>query len=189
MAFTESWSDANNDGAIDPTEVVIGPDTFHGSTVPTRTLSANTSVALFNNRLRIGAQLDYRGGFVSHNVNGLFQCAFQVNCRELHDPNATLAEQAAAVAGARAFGAYAQNAEHIRLREASVTYTVSNTLARTIGAKTANVTLTGRNLWLKKYGFTSWDPENVTQSNDAANYNFSAQAQPLIGILRVNLTF
>ncbi|MBX3145924.1 MAG: SusC/RagA family TonB-linked outer membrane protein [Gemmatimonadales bacterium] len=185
----ESWSDANNDGAIDPTEVVIGPDTFHGSTVPTRTLSANTSVALFNNRLRIGAQLDYRGGFVSHNVNGLFQCAFQVNCRELHDPNATLAEQAAAVAGARAFGAYAQNAEHIRLREASVTYTVSNTLARTIGAKTANVTLTGRNLWLKKYGFTSWDPENVTQSNDAANYNFSAQAQPLIGILRVNLTF
>lgn len=186
----ESFSDANNDGAISPDEVVVGSAlAFHGSTVPTRTLAVNQSLGLFNNKLRIGAQLDYRGGFVTHNVNNLFQCAFQVNCRELHDPNATLAEQAAAVAGARAFGAYAQNGEHIRLREASVTYTLSSTFARSFGAKAANITLTGRNLWLKKYGFTSWDPENVTQSNDAANYNFSVQPQPVVGILRVNLTF
>ncbi len=186
----ESFSDANGDGAISPDEVVVTSEqVFHGSTVPTRTLAANTSLSLFNNRLRIGAQIDYRGGYATHNVNALFQCAFQVNCRELHDPNATLAEQAAAVSGARAFGAYAQNAEHIRLREASVTYTLSNTVARTFGAKSANLTLTGRNLWIKKYGFTSWDPENVTQANDAANYNFFVPMQPVTAILRANLTF
>ena len=52
-----------------------------------------------------------------------------------------------------------------------------------------NITLTGRNLLLKKFGFTSWDPENNTQSVDGPNYNFVQQAQPLIGILRVNLGF
>ena len=185
-----SWSDADNNGAIDPSEVVVS-DTlvYHGSTVPTRTLSANTSLSLFNNRIRIGGQIDYRGGYVTHNVNGLFQCAFQVNCQALHDPSASLEEQAKAVAGARAFGAYAENAEHVRLREASITYIAPNSMARAIGARSMNITLTGRNLWLKKFGFKSWDPENVTQSADAANYNFVQQAQPVYGILRVNLAF
>ncbi|MBX3146904.1 MAG: SusC/RagA family TonB-linked outer membrane protein [Gemmatimonadales bacterium] len=184
------FADANGDGAISPDEVEVTSEAvFHGSTVPTRNLAANTSLALFNNRVRVGAQVDYRGGYVTHNVNDMFMCAFQVNCRALHDPTASLEEQAAAIAGPMAFGAYAQNAEHVRLREASITYTLSNTLARSLGAKTANLTLTGRNLWLKTFGFTSWDPENVTGSADAANYNFSAQRQPVVGMLRVNLTF
>ena len=183
-----SFKDANGDGVIDPTEVVVTTDlVFHGSTVPTRTLAVNTSVSLFKNKLRIGGQLDYRGGYVSLNVNDLFQCAFQTNCRALHDPAATLEEQAKAVAGARAFGAYAENAEHIRLREASITYTASNRLAGLFRARSMNITLTGRNLLLKKFGFKSWDPENVTQSADAANYNFGQQAQPRYAIVRVNL--
>ena len=101
----------------------------------------------------------------------------------------SLEEQAKAIAGPRAFGAYAENAEHLRLREASITYTASKALAGVLGARTMNITLTGRNLWLKKFGFTSWDPENNTQSGDGPNYNFVQQAQPLIGILRVNLGF
>ena len=184
------FEDKNGDGAIDPSEVTV-TDTlmYHGSTVPTRTLAVNTSLGLFKNKLRIGGQIDYRGGYVTHNVNNLFQCAFQVNCKALHDPSVSLEEQAKAVAGPRAFGAYAENAEHIRLREASLTYTASNSLARVFGARSMNITLTGRNLLLKKFGFQSWDPENVTQSADAANYNFVQQAQPVIGILRINLGF
>ncbi len=184
------FADKNGNGAIDPTEVTV-TDTlmFHGSTVPTRNLAVNTSLSLFNNKLRIGGQIDYRGGYVTHNVNGLFQCAFQVNCQALHDPAASLEEQAKAVAGPRAFGAYAENAEHIRLREASITYNAGKSLAAVFGARTMNITLTGRNLYLKKFGFTSWDPENNTQSGDGPNYNFVQQAQPLIGILRVNLAF
>jgi hypothetical protein len=184
------FADANGDGAISPTEVTVS-DTlmFHGSTVPTRNLAVNTSASFWGNRLRIGGQIDYRGGYVTHNVNQLFQCAFQVNCQQLHDPSTSLEEQAKAVAGPRAFGAYAENAEHIRLREASITYTASNGLAGMFGARSMNITLTGRNLLLKKFGFNSWDPENVTQSNDAANYNFVQQAQPVYGILRINLGF
>ncbi|MEZ4457268.1 MAG: SusC/RagA family TonB-linked outer membrane protein [Gemmatimonadales bacterium] len=184
------FEDKNGDGAIDPSEVTV-TDTlmFHGSTVPTRTLAVNTSLSMFRGKLRLGGQIDYRGGYVTHNVNDLFQCAFQVNCRALHDPNASLEDQAKAVAGPRAFGAYAENAEHIRLREASLTYTASNKLAALVGARSMNITLTGRNLLLKKFGFKSWDPENVTQSGDAANYNFVQQAQPVYGILRINLGF
>ena len=199
-----SFADKNGDGAIDPTEVVVS-DTlmFHGSTVPTRTVALNTSLALFKNKIRIGGQLDYRGGYVTHDVNLLFQCAFQVNCQALHDPSATLSQQAAAVAGPRAFGAYAERADHMRLREASISYTASNTLARAFGAKSMSITLTGRNLWLHKFAgpgctpsrqsclnsFGSWDPENVTQSTDGTNYNFVQQMQPVVGILRFNLGF
>jgi hypothetical protein len=146
-------------------------------------------LSLFKNKIRIGSQLDYKGGFVSLNVNDLFQCAFQVNCRANHDPAASLEDQAKAAAGPRAFGAYFENAEHIRLREASITYTASDKFARALGARSMNITLTGRNLWLKRFDFKSWDPENVTQSADAANYNFGQQAQPVIGILRINLGF
>ncbi|MFN0181554.1 MAG: SusC/RagA family TonB-linked outer membrane protein [Gemmatimonadales bacterium] len=184
------WADTNGDGAISPSEVTV-TDTlmFHGSTVPTRNLAVNTSLGLFRGKLRVGGQIDYRGGYVTHNVNDLFRCAFQVNCEQLHDPSASLEDQAKAIAGPRAFGAFAENAEHIRLREASITYTAANSLARIFGARTMNITLTGRNLWLKKFGFKSWDPENVTQSNDASNYNFVQQAQPVLGILRINLGF
>jgi TonB-linked SusC/RagA family outer membrane protein len=185
-----SFSDADNDGFIEPNEVVVSDTAyFLGSTIPTRTLALNTSLSLFKNKLRIGGQLDYRGGFTTLNVNDLFQCAFQVNCRFLHDPTATLAEQARAIAGPRAFGAFAENGEHIRFREVSVSYNAASSLARVLGARTMNVTLTGRNLALWKFGFNSWDPENVTQSTDAVNYNFVQQAQPLTIILRLNLGF
>jgi len=185
-----SFNDANGDGAISPSEVVV-TDTliFHGSTIPTRTMAVNTSLSLFKNKLRLGGQIDYRGGYVTLNVNDLFRCAFQVNCEQLHDPNASLEDQAKAVAGPRAFGSFAENAEHIRLREASLTYNAPVSLARVFGARSMNVTLTGRNLWIKKYGFKSWDPENNTQSRDDTNYNFVQQAQPVIGILRINLGF
>jgi hypothetical protein len=70
-----------------------------------------------------------------------------------------------------------------------VSYNAASSLARVLGARTMNVTLTGRNLALWKFGFNSWDPENVTQSTDAVNYNFVQQAQPLTIILRLNLGF
>jgi TonB-linked SusC/RagA family outer membrane protein len=185
-----SFSDADGDGFIEPTEVVVSDTAlFLGSTIPTRTLALNTSWSLFKNKLRVGGQLDYRGGFTTLNVNDLFQCAFQINCRFLHDPTATLAEQARAIAGPRAFGAFAEKGDHIRFREVSVSYTAASSLARILGARTMSLTLTGRNVALWKFGFNSWDPENVTQSTDAVNYNFVQQAQPLTIILRLNLGF
>jgi hypothetical protein len=184
-----SYNDANSDGFIDPTEVVVS-DTlvFLGSTVPTRTLTATNAFSLFRNRLSLVLMGEYKGGYVTHNVNGLFLCAFQVNCRARHDPTVSLEEQAKAVAGARAFGAYAEDGTFFRLREASLTYHAPTSVARIIGARSGSVTLTARNVFMLT-GFDSWDPENVTQSNDAANYNFFQLRQPLYLVLRFNLGF
>jgi TonB-linked SusC/RagA family outer membrane protein len=184
-----SWSDANSDGFIAPTEVVV-TDTlvFLGSTVPTRTLSLSNTFALLQQRLTLGVMTEYKGGFVTHNVNDLFQCAFQVNCRSIHDPTASLEDQAKAVAGARAFGAYADDATFVRLREVSATYNVGPRIARYARASGAHVVLSGRNLYMWKRTNT-WDPENVTQSTDGQNYSFGALAQPATFIFRLNLEY
>lgn len=184
-----SYDDANGDGFIDPTEVVVS-DTlvFLGSTVPTRTLTATNAFSLLGNRLSVMLMGEYKGGYVTHNVNGLFLCAFQVNCRDRHDPGVSLEAQAKAVAGARAFGAYAEDGSFFRLREASVTYHAPASIARIIGARSGSVTFSARNVFMIT-GFDSWDPENVTQSGDASNYNFFQLRQPLYLVLRFNLGF
>lgn len=185
----KSYRDANNDRFIDPTEVVVS-DTleFLGASVPSRTLSLSSNVSLLNNRLRLGLLGEYRGGYVTLNVNDLFQCGFQRNCRGLHDPTASLEDQAKAVAASRAFGAYVDDGSFVRLREASAMYDVGPGISRYARARSANVVLTGRNLLMWKRTKT-WDPENVTQSADASNYNFGQQAQPAIFILRLNLGY
>jgi TonB-linked SusC/RagA family outer membrane protein len=185
-----SYSDKNGDGFIDPTEVVVSDTVvYKGSSVPTRTLTANTGVSLWRNRFRVGAQIDYKGGFVSSNFNDAFTCGFSLNCRSLHDPTASLEDQARAIAAPRAFaGAYTQNAEHIRLREVAITYNAPASVARWLRARTMNVTLAGRNLALWKFGFKSWDPENVYGTQEGS-YNFMVQAQPVVGVLRINLGF
>lgn len=185
----KSFDDANSDGFIDPTEVVVS-DTleFLGSSVPTRQLYVTNSLSLFNDRVRVGVMGEYKGGYVSLNVNGLFLCAFQVNCRANHDPTTSLEEQAKAVAGPRAFGAYAEDASFFRLRELSLTYNAPSGVARWIRARSASATITARNVFILT-GFDSWDPENVTQSADAANYNFFQLRQPLILLVRFNLGY
>jgi outer membrane receptor protein involved in Fe transport len=186
------YADKNHDGLIDPSEVTVSDTLIYlGSTIPTRTLSANTEISLFRNRLRIGAQFDYRGGYVVHDVDQLFMCGFQGNCGALNDAtHYSLEEQAKAVAGASAVGAYAEPGDHIRLREASLSYTMPARVARWFGAHALTFNLTGRNLLLWKFGYKSWDPENVTSgSSDAAAYAFAVQPQPRYFIARVNFTF
>jgi hypothetical protein len=183
------FKDANNNQVIEPSEVTA-TDTavFIGSTVPVRQIAINSSVGLFQDKLRISGLFDWRGGHVSHNVNGLFQCAFRQNCAALHVKGYELEEQAKAVVGPRAFGAYGEKADFLRLREASVTYTLPAPWSRMLKARSANLQLTGRNLALWT-DFGSWDPENTTQGTDAANYNFVQQAQPRSVLFRVNLGY
>jgi hypothetical protein len=158
-----SYADANNNQTIEPGEVVV-TDTavFIGATIPVRSLSLSNSVSLFGDKLRLSGLLDYRAGFVSHNVNGLFQCAFRQNCAALHVKGYDLEEQAKAVAGPRAFGAYGEQADFLRFREFSVQYTLPGSVARVLRASSANAQFTGRNLWTWTKEFTAWDPENNT---------------------------
>jgi hypothetical protein len=122
-------------------------------------------------------------------VNGLFQCAFRQNCAALHVKGYDLQEQAKAVAGPRAFGAYGEDADFIRFREFSLQYTLPSSVAKAMRAASVNAQLTGRNLWTWTKDFTSWDPENNTAGTDGPNYNFVQQAQPRQFFVRLNLTF
>ncbi|HKP28362.1 MAG TPA: SusC/RagA family TonB-linked outer membrane protein [Gemmatimonadales bacterium] len=188
----KSFDDANGNGVIEPNEVVV-TDTavFLGSTVPTKTLGITSSFGFFQNRLRLLGALDYKGGYVSHNINGLFQCAFIQNCRELNDPNASLFDQARAVAGPAAFGGFAEDASFVRLRELSLTYDLPASWVKFLRGRTAAVTLTGRNLALWT-DFTSWDPELSTPAGitqDASPYNFVQEGQPRSFIFRINIGF
>jgi TonB-linked SusC/RagA family outer membrane protein len=188
-----SYDDMNGDGIIDPTEITVSDTAvFLGNTVPTRTLGFSSHFGFFRNRLRLNTQVDYKGGYISHNINALFQCAFIQNCRELNDPNATLEEQAKAVAGPLAFGGWAEDGDHIRLREVGITYDLPGGWLRPLRLNSASVTFTGRNLALWTKEFTSWDPETLTQAGqlgDAAPYNFVQQAQTRTFVFRVNFGF
>ncbi len=183
------FKDANNNGTIEPSEVTV-TDTavFNGSTVPTKTLTASNTVGLFKDRLRLSALVDYRGGYVSHNVNNLFQCAFVQNCAALHVKGFNLEEQAKAVAGPRAFAAYAEKADFVKLREISATYTLPTSWLSQVRASSATIVLTARNIatWTD---FNSWDPENNTSGSDGPNYNFVQLAQPRVYLVRLNLGF
>lgn len=118
----------------------------------------------------------------------MFQSAFRQNCAALHVPGYDLEEQAKAVAGPRAFGAYGEKADFMRLREISILYSLAPNLASMIRASGASIVLTGRNLALWT-DFTSWDPENNTAGTDGPNYNFVQQAQPRVFLLRINLNY
>ncbi len=183
------FNDANNNGTIEPNEITV-TDTavFNGSTVPTRTFTASSTVGLFKDRVRLSALVDYRGGFVSHNVNNLFQCAFVQNCAALHVKGFDLEEQAKAVAGPRAFAAYAEKADFVKLREVSATYAIPPEWLSRVRASQASIVLTARNVatWTD---FNSWDPENVTSGTDGPNYNFVQLAQPRLYLVRLNLAF
>ncbi len=187
----ESWEDANGDGIIVPSEVVVSDTAvFNGSTIPTQNLQLGTSLSLWSDRVEVGGLLDYQGGYVSHNVNTLFQCAFVQNCRDLNDPSASLEAQARAVAGSRAFGAYAEDASFLKVREAHIRLNTPREWAQRIGARSASLILTGRNLYTYT-NFTSWDPEVNTSgaSTDGPNYNFVQAGQLRAFMLRVNLGY
>ena len=185
-----SYSDANNNKVIEPNEVVV-TDTavFIGPSVPVRSVSLTNSIGLFGDKLRLSGMLDYRAGFVSHDVNNMFMCAFRQNCAALHVPGTDLEAQAKAVASTRANGAYGQKGDFIRLREFSLQYRLPSSVARAMRAASANAQLTGRNLWTWTKEFQAWDPENVAGGTDAAFYNAWQQAQPRQFFLRLNLTF
>src|SRR6185295_16136241 len=119
-------------------------------TLPTRTASFSSTVSLFKSKLRLGTQFEYKGGFKSLDVNSLFNCGLgpSVNCRGLNDPTASLEEQARseAVAANFAFGAFADDASFMRLRELSLAYSLPRSFTRSFGASAGTVTLSGRNL-------------------------------------------
>ncbi len=83
------------------------------------------------------------------------------------------------------------DADFVRLRELSVSYTLPRGLTRWVGAGGGTLTLTGRNIALFT-GYRGWDPEGSTLGGttpDGPVYNFWQPGQPRSFLLRLNLTF
>jgi TonB-linked SusC/RagA family outer membrane protein len=194
----KSFDDANHNGIIEATEVVVGDSAeYRGSPQPTREFSLSQIATLFRGRIRLLAQLDYKGGFRQYNSTEEFRCtATGNNCQAINDPSTPLDIQAIAVArrfvgGATNWG-YIEKGDFLKLREVALTFNLPDRWAQAIGSQRANITVAGRNLhtWT---GYRGVDPE-INQLGQASFNGFQVRdflTQPPIRtfIVRANLTF
>lgn len=189
------YDDANGNAIIEPDEVLV--DTvraFAGPSYPTNQLVLESTISL-GDRLRMGIQLDRRSGHKVANRVASGACSGG-RCRAVTDPNASLREQAAAVAYAnlptnRTHWAFFEDGAFTRLRELSFTYALPFGIVRRVGADDATVTLAGRNLALWT-AYSGVDPEVSTIVGDAAfgAYNDTGGIPPArYWILRLDLGF
>lgn len=190
------YDDINRDNILTPNEVFVGDTSvFIGSSIPRNELSTNFGITFFNNRFRIGGQLDYRGDYYANNFTDYFRCTSSAanNCRQLNDPATPLSEQARVVAGrtaalgATAYG-FIEKADFLKLRELSFTFYAPDGLARALRVTRASFTLTGRNLktWTAYSGI---DPEVNGGGQSDAPIDFLTQPPVTFWTLRVNLGF
>jgi TonB-linked SusC/RagA family outer membrane protein len=187
-----TFADSNSDGFIVPSEVVTDPlFRYSGNAIPRDIASFTNGFDFLNRALRVNASFDYKGGFSIANGTYSFQCGNNPACPGLSNPNATLEQQAAAVAftaksPTTAWG-YLQNGQFWRFRELSVTWNIPNALLRHARASTASLSLGARNLkvWTK-YGGA--DPEENYVTTDVQT-NFATSAPRRFYTLRLNLHY
>jgi TonB-linked SusC/RagA family outer membrane protein len=191
-----SFNDANGDGIIAGSEVVVGDTAiFVGRSQPNKLLTLSTGLSLLDDHIRVTGLLDYRGGHRLQNLTDDFRCASPAgfNCRALFDRTTPLEDQATVAARtfsgtATTFG-FLEDAEFLKLRELSLTFFPPDSWARLFRAERMSLTLTGRNLatWT---GYSGVDPE-VNQEGQAnfATLDFLTQPPVRYYTARVNLTF
>jgi outer membrane receptor protein involved in Fe transport len=154
-----TYTDANHDGLISPSEIQYGPflpaDAV-GSSLPNREASV-LSTWSFAHGVRFSALLDYRGGQKLANMAEAWRCASYRNCRAVNDPSAPLADQAQALVGIQGPLAFVEGASFLKWRELSLQWVIPSRFARFLGGSGA-ITIAGRNLatWTHYRGL---DPE------------------------------
>lgn len=185
-----TYNDANGDGLIGSNEVTVGSEpVYHGAPNPTHGGSLSGTLRL-GSHVQVYGLLDGRWGNEQFNSTEEFRCGFVI-CAGLNDPNASLDDQARAIAAAllptTTESGFIEDAGFVKLREVSVTFFAPERWARRLRAQGLSLTLSGRNLgtWTK---YTGFDPEILGQG--AANFNtFEFLSQPPIRFfsLRLNL--
>jgi TonB-linked SusC/RagA family outer membrane protein len=186
------FGDANGDGIIAADEISVGDTAeYRGRTMPNKEASLNSSVTLFDGRVRVGTQFDYRGGHYIDNAIESFRCTPILNCRGLVDRTAPLEEQARAQAvynEATEWGYY-EPAWFIKMRELSFTFFAPDSWARRFRASRLSLTLAGRNLWTIT-DYSGVDPEvNAFAQDNFASSDFESQPQVRYWTARLNVGF
>jgi len=204
------YQDKNSDGILTATgcgpyssddtaacEVFVGDSAvFRGYTQPRHLVTLTNGFDLFNRRLRLQALLDYRGGYKAYNNTERIRCASRQNCNGMMNPSASLEEQAMAVAHlnhpAKTLDGFMQDGTFLKLREISMRYALSPSMAGKLRARSADIVVTGRNLgsWTKYRGL---DPENdylvtSTTTRDVPS-DFQTAGPASYYILRMSLGF
>jgi len=174
-----TFSDANGDGLIGSNEVTVGSTpTYHGTPIPTHGGSLSGTLRL-GRSIQLYGLLDGRFGNSLFNSTEEFRCGFVI-CAGLNDPNASLDDQARAIAAAlmptTTEAGYIEDAGFVKLREISVTFFAPERWAQQLRVQGLSLTLSGRNLatWTN---YTGFDPEIL--GGGAANFNtFDFLSQP-----------
>jgi TonB-linked SusC/RagA family outer membrane protein len=170
-----TYSDANNDGIIAPSEVIVavGDTAYVGSAFAPDQASVITGVDLLRRRLRINASFDHRGGHTQQVSTFSFLCVQTVTCSEKSDPNSPLWRQARTVAAnyttQRTSIGYYENGRFWRFRELSATIELPQQyVQRYVRAENVSLSLGARNLkvWTK---YTGEDPEANYSQGDTPN--------------------
>jgi outer membrane receptor protein involved in Fe transport len=153
----QSFADANGDGIIAPSEVVVGPaPVWAGTPYPTQGAML-TSEWRLGGSFRAALTLDYRAGQRLFNAAALERCDYGT-CRAAVDARTPLAEQARAAVPVTTTG-YFEEASYLKLRELALSFSPPSKLAAALRARAATITLAGRNLatWT---GYSGGDPES-----------------------------
>jgi hypothetical protein len=186
-----SYADANNDGILIPAEIVVGDtDVYLGPSAPTRQMATSGTLSLLKGMIRIGAQLDWRGGYQRLDAVEYSNCiAFTCPGTAIRGA-ATFPEQAAAQAVSKAASNYGFIADgaFTRLREVSATVSIPGRLLRGVKASGGSLALSGRNLKL----WTKWpgaDPEVNFLTGGDLPYSASTPPAARYFVVRLNLSY
>ena len=167
---------------------------FRGYATPRYSTTITNGFEFLNHKLRLTTLWDIRGGNLWYNNTERIRCT-RPNCGGRNDLNAAFVDQAMNIAAnehvVRSLDGYFQPGGFTRLREASVEYTFSPTLAaRLLKARSLSMVLSGRNLrlWTKYRGADPESAFNTTSGTDAPS-EFQTIAPPSYFTFRFNLGY
>jgi TonB-linked SusC/RagA family outer membrane protein len=187
-----SYADANGDGIIAQTEVVIGDsEVYIGPTSATKRVAYGSTLSLWREVVRVTAMFDWQGGHTPLSYDKFIQCNLTLNCAgNVVRGEQTLGEQASIQAYNKAqslFG-FVGDGTFTRFRELSVSARVPQRFVRAVRASAASVSLSGRNLHV----WTHWlagDPEVNYNTGSDQTLTYSSPPLPRTFIARLNLSF
>jgi len=188
-----TYADANNDGIIVPAEVTIDTAvTYQGYSIPKLELAFINGFDLFNRRLRISSLIDHKSGYKVLNSEQQFLCQQSLSCKATSSHDATLFEQARAIAQRfktpQTTAGYMEDVSFTRIREVSATYNLAPSWARRLTrAESMGIVLAVRNLAV----FSDWTGVDPEQNYGEANLQQTllTAGPPRYYTVRVNIRY
>ncbi len=168
-------------GGAPPQSCSTAPQVYWGNSTPTWWGSVTNSVTLFE-KLRLGANIDFQGGF--HQVDGdvaFGHTTFQNSAKVYGAPDPIFAAYQTVIPR---LGLGYFDAGFAKLRELSASYQLPSTLAGRTGAQTASVTAAWRNvmtLWQAQHdiwGTRIFDSETRVPGSSELGFTYQTVIPP-----------